>query len=117
MSASFQSRALHWAQFAFGRDNLKSKRRRAFRFLEEAIELAQACDLSRVEVKTIADYVYGRPTGSIGDEIGGTMLTLHILAASVDHNVKDWAELTLAGAWEGLEFIRAKDKNKPQISP
>lgn len=55
---------------------------RASRFLEEALELAQAQGLSEAIAEIILSRVYNRPPGNISKEIGQAQLTLECLAES-----------------------------------
>lgn len=65
---------------AFGEAAFESIEERASRVLEEALELAQACGVGQVRAMEIAAYVYGRPAGTISQEIGGVGVTLLALA-------------------------------------
>lgn len=49
---------------------------RIMRFLEEALELAQAEGMNEQEVERVVSYVYGRPAGESFQEVGGVMVTL-----------------------------------------
>lgn len=73
---------LAWAVETFGPVAL-DRHERAARFLEEAIELAQAEDLSIDLVKAIADRVYSRPGGYLHKEIGQALVTLELLAENL----------------------------------
>lgn len=55
---------------------------RAARFLEEALELAQAQGVSEAIAETILARVYAREPGDIAKEIGQAQLTLECLAES-----------------------------------
>jgi len=55
---------------------------RARRFLEEAIELAQACGVTAKEGRHILDYVFTRPVGEVKQEVGGVGTTLMALCNS-----------------------------------
>jgi NTP pyrophosphatase (non-canonical NTP hydrolase) len=57
---------------------------RAARFLEEAIELAQAEKLPFDVVRKIVDRVYARPAGDTQREVGQAMMTLECLAENLD---------------------------------
>lgn len=84
-----QAEVLKWAIDTFGKEAI-SKRERAKRFLEEAIELAQAAGLERWEAKNLVEYVFNRPAGEIGQEVGGVMVTL--MSFAVAHNISVKAE-------------------------
>lgn len=55
---------------------------RTIRFVEEAVELAQALGLSRERVQKVTDYVYGREVGVPEQEVGGVSVTLAVLCNS-----------------------------------
>jgi len=71
-----RSRIAAWVTRSFGEPNLMSKRERALRVVEEAVELGQALNLTLAEVCKVVDRVYERPAGSVENEVAGTMLTL-----------------------------------------
>jgi hypothetical protein len=66
-----------------------SKVEYAFRFLEEAIELAQAMGLTVEEVVKQADVVYSKAPGNLSQEIAGTVVTLLALSSSQNVSVSD----------------------------
>jgi NTP pyrophosphatase (non-canonical NTP hydrolase) len=55
---------------------------RGMRFLEEALELAQAVGVNLLEVERLTDSVYAKPKGQVAQEIGGVGTTLLALAES-----------------------------------
>ena len=79
MSNHTQRDVLDWVRNTFGQKFLND-RERAFRFIEEAIELVQAIGLSSSDVVAILRHVYGRPAGEYPQEMGGVMITLEALA-------------------------------------
>ena len=86
---------------------------RAMRFLEEAIELVQACGLTLEEVDRVAGVVYSRPVGEVSQEVGGTRLTLAALceAMHVDGDIAatvEWDRVQL----KSPEYVRARDAAK-----
>ena len=87
-----QERVNLWTADLFGERILFDKRERAQRFLEEAIELAQAMGLTALDVALLADTVMARPPGEPRAEIGGVMVTLYALGTSIGVNVDDAAE-------------------------
>lgn len=46
------------------------------RVVEEAIELAQASELTKWDIYTIARHVYSRPIGEVSQEHAGVMVSL-----------------------------------------
>lgn len=89
-----QSDAFAWAGKTFGAINM-SKRERTRRFIEEAIELAQACGLPMDEVCALVSHVYFKPPGEVAQEAGGTGITLLMLCEvfGVSADVEERREL------------------------
>lgn len=77
-----QGLVYRWAKNTFG-DGAIQPTERATRFLEEAIELAQAQGIPIEEVKKLVDYVYAKPPGDIAQEVGGCGVTLLAFCAAV----------------------------------
>ena len=80
---NFQQRAAEWYRACFTEADQISPVERTHRFLEEALELAQASNCSREEAIELVDYVFGRKPGDAKDEVGGVMVTLAILCVGV----------------------------------
>ena len=78
-----QMMACAWAGASFGEEHCMDTRMRAMRFIEEAIELAQAMGLEKEMIGKLADHIYGKEGGEIYQEIGGVGVTLLVLAQSV----------------------------------
>lgn len=118
-SISFQKRIAPWMQECFGPAISADKVERNHRFLEEALELVQACGCSRNDALQLVDYVYGRPTGEPSQEVGGVMVTLAALcqAQSLDMHGAGETELTRISQPEIIEKIRQKQATKPKGSP
>lgn len=74
---------LHWAVSTFG-DLALDPRERALRMLEEACELAQACDLTEADYQAIGKRTWSRPKDTVRKEMGGLMVTVHALGAVCD---------------------------------
>lgn len=79
---------LNWAAHTFGRVALQRQERTA-RFVEEAIELAQADDMTALQVMKILARVYERPKGQYRKEIAQCGMTLEALAANVACNLDE----------------------------
>lgn len=78
-----QLRVADWCRAAFGVAHATSLPQRGLRFLEEAVELAQAVGTPRDKAHQLIDYIYERPPGEIGQEFGGVGITLLAMAAAV----------------------------------
>lgn len=113
----FQARVKKWLVACFGKVIANDRRERSHRFLEEALELYQACGCPKAEALQMVDYVYSRPVGEIKQEIGGVLLTVAGLADahSIDQEVAGEAELSRV--WLHIEQIREKQARKPSNGP
>lgn len=78
-----QARVRAWTTATFGGKVADDTGERAHRFIEEALELAQACGVSIEKVSAIAERVYSRSVGDLSQEIGGVGVTLLALCENV----------------------------------
>lgn len=90
---------------------------RNHRFLEEALELVQACGCPAEDAHQLVDYVYGRPVGEPTQEVGGVMVTLAALCLANGIDMAASGETELARIWTKVDAIRAKQAAKPKGSP
>lgn len=113
----FQSRVASWMGVCFGSDISKDCVERNHRFLEEALELVQACECTASEAHQLVDYVFNRPVGEKGQEVGGVKVTLAALcsAQSIDHDLE--GERELLRIWTKIGQIQLKQALKPKHSP
>jgi NTP pyrophosphatase (non-canonical NTP hydrolase) len=74
------SRCLIWACETFGAEVAMNPAERLMRFIEEAIELANACDMPRETMEKIVDRVYSRGPGNIKQEAAQCQVTLELFA-------------------------------------
>jgi hypothetical protein len=81
-----QHRVFVWAANAFGEGHARSIPQRGIRLAEEAIEAAQAAGCERAMLHKLVDYIFDRPVGNLGQEIGGVGLTLLALAEAADES-------------------------------
>lgn len=77
---NFQLSLRAWAETLFGVETSSSRRTRALRFYEEALELVQTTGLTDADLAPVRQMVWSRPVGEMNQEIGGTMVTLLLLA-------------------------------------
>lgn len=77
-----QNRVSEWCIAAFGIEHSTSLPQRGCRLLEEAIEAYQAAGASAEMAHRLVDYVFGRPVGELGQELGGVAIGLLALAAA-----------------------------------
>jgi len=114
---SYQSRVHPWMLACFGESIATDVDERNHRFVEEALELAQASGCTRSEAHQLVNYVFDRPIGEITQEVGGVMLTLAALCNAREVNLASAADVELARVWTKIEKIRAKQAAKPKHSP
>ncbi|WP_203234511.1 hypothetical protein [Sphingomonas solaris] len=113
----FQQRVQPWLMACFGEMIAGDREERNHRFLEEALELVQACGCTASEAHQLVDYVFGRPIGQPGQEVGGVMVTLAALCLAHNLDMHGEAETELARIWTKVAQIRAKQAAKPKYSP
>jgi len=113
----YQDRVHKFMLRCFGESIAANQDERSHRFLEEALELVQACGCSYDEAHQLVDYVYGRPVGEKFQEVGGVMVTLAALCSAQSLDMGDAAEAELKRVWTKIEQIRAKQAAKPKIGP
>uniref|UniRef100_A0AAU6W255 Restriction alleviation protein n=1 Tax=Pseudomonas phage Orisa03 TaxID=3138542 RepID=A0AAU6W255_9VIRU len=114
---AFQSRVQPWMTACFGAEISADRQERNHRFLEEALELVQACGATPNEAHQLVDYVYGRPVGEPAQEVGGVMVTLAALCLANGLDMHASAETELSRIWTKVDQIRAKQAAKPAMSP
>jgi hypothetical protein len=114
---SYQTEVNKWMLACFGQTIASDKTERNFRFLEEALELVQACGCSQSDVYELVDYVYGRPVGARSQEVGGVLVTLAALCSAQDLDMEEAGKNELARVWTKIEQIRAKQAAKPHQGP
>ena len=116
-SPAFQARVQPWLIECFGEAIASNREERNHRFLEEALELVQACDTTADEAHALVDYVFGRPVGEPSQEVGGVMLTLAALCLANGFDMEAAGATELDRVWSKIDQIRAKQAAKPENSP
>lgn len=116
--SAFQERVLPWLQNCFGATIANDLVERNHRFLEEALELVQACGCTAAEGHNLVDYVFGRPVGDKAQEVGGLMVTLAALCSAHGLDMDNAAEVELARISEPETVLRIREKQmrKPSMS-
>lgn len=114
---TFQRRVMPWLLECFGEMIAGDREERNHRFLEESLELVQACGCTQSEAHQLVDYVFNRPSGEPSQEVGGVMVTLAALCLANDLDMDAAAETELARIWTKVEQVRAKQAAKPKHSP
>lgn len=118
-AAAFQARVQPWLLACFGEEIAGDRKERNHRFLEESLELVQACGCSESEAHQLVKYVFGRPVGHPPQEAGGVMVTLAALclANAMDMHLAAEIELARINEPDTVLKIRAKQAAKPKHSP
>jgi hypothetical protein len=114
---NFQARVREWVEECFGLTVANDKIERNHRFLEESLELVQACGCTASEAHQLVDYVFNRTVGDPKQETGGVMVTLSALCSANNIAMISCGETELARVWTKIEAIRAKQAAKPKHSP
>lgn len=113
----YQDRVSTWLLACFGMEIAADRTERSHRFIEEALELVQACGTTPSEAHQLVDYVFNRPIGDRYQEVGGVMNTLAALCLAHSIDMLGAGETELTRCWVNLEKIRAKQAAKPEHSP
>ena len=107
-----QKRALVWAKSVYG-ERVTDRRYQAFRFLEEACELAQAQGLNFQDMLKVLAYVDERPAGETSVEIGDVLLSVDIMSENLGLSVDGCHTDTLTRIQAlDADKCRAKDEAK-----
>lgn len=114
---SFQAQVKPWMDKCFGSEISDDAVERNHRFLEESLELIQACGCSVSEAHQLVDYVFNRPTGEKPQEVGGVMVTLAALCLAQELDMHVCGDAELERIWTKVDQIRSKQVAKPKHSP
>jgi len=112
-----QQEVRDWVVDCFGEKIHNDKIERAFRFLEEALELFQSIGCNKIDAQMLVDYVFSRPTGETEREVGQVLVTYYALcsALKVHHDLLGRKELDQC--WDNIDKIRAKGMAKRIVGP
>ena len=113
----YQEGVEKWLKACFPPSVAENVTERTHRFLEEALELAQANGCTQEDAMALVKYVYSRPTGDPSQEVGGVLVTLASLCSASGINMDEAGEVELIRNWDRIEKIRAKHNSKPPGSP
>lgn len=99
-----------WMERTFSFETRTNIRERAYRFLEEALELFQSLNLDREDALKLVEYVFKRPKGEPSQEVGGVGTTLAALCNAADISLKRALvdELERVNTPEVIAKIKAK---------
>jgi hypothetical protein len=116
-NSTYQTRVKEWLTACFPLCVRSDRQERTHRFLEEALELAQANGCSREDARALVEYVYSRPAGRPELEVGGVMITLASLCSTTGIDMTEAGDRELQRNWERIDAIRRKQASKPHGSP
>lgn len=108
-----------WARASFGDQAYVSTPERALRVLEEAVELAQACDVPRDVIERTIERVYSKPKGEPAKELAQVGLTSLVMACNLGENFYGIVEeeLNRVQAYAGVYWVnRHRDKVKAGVT-
>jgi NTP pyrophosphatase (non-canonical NTP hydrolase) len=110
----FQIAIDKWIMKCFSEEVAHNPQERNYRFLEEALELIQACQCSKEDAHKLVDYVFSRPIGDKHQETGGVMVTLAALCNVHNIDMEKFAlvELHRINEPEVIDKIRKKQVSK-----
>lgn len=105
-----QGQIYDWVRRTFGTSTL-SATERALRFIEEALELVQAQGIPAERVRAVLDHVYGKPPGSINQEVGGVGVTLlgYCAACGISADAEEFEEMRRVFAIDPAHFRQRHD--------
>ena len=109
-----QTETAEWMTRALGPGIRDDKRERVLRFLEEALELCQVCELPIEAIHNMIDYTYNRPVGEIKDEVGGVLICLAALCNANDVDMQTAVSVRMRLCYQNMEAIRLKHMAKPR---
>jgi hypothetical protein len=112
---SLQKRIAQWITACLGEECWDDMDDRTIRFLEEAVELAQALGIPEAAAHRVVSYVYDREIGEPPQEIAGVFLTLANVATCHNFDMTELAEKELARVWGKIDKVRAKQAGKPDL--
>lgn len=108
---TFQERLYQWFLHTFSEQFpqlIDNKREKSHRFIEEAIELVQACNLTKQELIEIVNVVYDKPSGDIFKEAGGVATTLSLLCQNHGFQLNAAAEAEYERNFTIIDKLREK---------
>jgi len=109
----YQDRVGDWMRACFPPSVIEDRLERAFRFLEESLELVQSMGCTEAQARDLAAYVFSRPVGDMAQEVGGVRVCLSALCNTVGIDETQAGETELVRVWTKIEKIRAKHASKP----
>lgn len=109
-----QSRVVSWVRKVFSDEVATNVPERVLRFVEEAVELAQACGTDATTIHRLVDYVFNRPVGEAPQEIAGCMVTLYATAHALGVDAQEELEKEISRIQqpEVIDRVRRRQDEK-----
>jgi hypothetical protein len=89
---------------------------RAYRALEEMLEMNQVLGITEEKAHELVTYVYSRPVGELEQEAGGVAFTAQALMNSLGYDWVVTVQAAVTEAYGRIDKIREKSKSKPKVS-
>ena len=109
---NFQAEVRTWMLQVFNKEIAANRIERNWRFLEESLELVQACGGTQGNALKMVEYVFDRPCGKPSIEVGDVMITLAALCNAREIDLNYVAAKGLARGYKNIDKIRAKHNSK-----
>lgn len=111
-----QERVASWVRSTLGEETLRNIAERAYRALEEAIELAQACGLGAASAHTLVERVFAKPVGDPKKELAGCQVTLYAAAEALSANLESEFEIEMVriNRLEVIERVRRRRNERTE---
>jgi hypothetical protein len=114
-TAVIQKTIADWVIRTFGLQCFTTRKERALRVLEEALELAQSCGISLDEADGVLMHVYSRPEGEVRQELAGVAVTALAFAESQNFNLAEIvAEEVTRVLAKDIDELRKKHQQKKE---
>jgi hypothetical protein len=88
--AERQREVFEWCGRTFGLESQRDRKKRALRFLEEAIELYQAEGCNLEQAQALVAHVFAKPAGEPQQEVGGVSVTLLSYCEAAGLSAERW---------------------------
>ena len=113
MTSNKEELVLAWAETTFGERVAHSEKERAFRVMEEALELGQTIDgVTREDAHQLVDYVFDKAPGDVNQEVGGAIVTLAAFCAVKGLSIEEEFLREYTRIIGKIDSIRAKQVGK-----
>lgn len=111
---TYQERVKDWIVDCFGAEYAANKKERCLRYLEESMELLQSLGIEKEDVFRMAVRTFGRPIGDPFQEVGGALVTLAALCATLNIDMQSAGEIQIAENIKNSDSIKVKHLLKIQ---